>query len=120
MSDFVLEIGAEDIPPSYVVPAYRQLAADAEALLAQVAKSNPDLVLLHWRLRGGTAADLLPNLREVLPKLAVIVLSGHPEVEAAAMVAGADAFVSKADPPELLLEAIAATERSERPARAAS
>jgi glycyl-tRNA synthetase beta chain len=32
--DFLLEIGAEDIPPSYVEPAYRQLAADAEAMLA--------------------------------------------------------------------------------------
>jgi glycyl-tRNA synthetase beta chain len=36
MSDFVLEIGAEDIPPSYVAPAYRQLAADAEALFADL------------------------------------------------------------------------------------
>jgi glycyl-tRNA synthetase beta chain len=36
VSDFVLEIGAEDIPPSYVEPAYRQLADDAEAMLADL------------------------------------------------------------------------------------
>ena len=35
MSDFVLEIGAENIPASYVPPAFAQLGADATALLAR-------------------------------------------------------------------------------------
>jgi DNA-binding NarL/FixJ family response regulator len=52
-------------------------------------------------------------LREAYPGLAVIVLSGHPEVEEAAVAAGADAFVSKADPPEVLLDAIAGVKREE-------
>lgn len=35
MSDFLLEIGAENIPASYIAPAMRQLGADVEALLEQ-------------------------------------------------------------------------------------
>jgi DNA-binding NarL/FixJ family response regulator len=95
--------------------------ADGAALLAQVKAARPDIVLLHWRLRGWSAADpsvssgqdLLCGLREAYPGLAVIVLSGHPEVEEAAVAAGADAFVSKADPPEVLLDAIAGVKREE-------
>ena len=36
MKDFVLEIGAENIPASYVEPAFRQLADDAEALFDEL------------------------------------------------------------------------------------
>ncbi|HET6348251.1 MAG TPA: glycine--tRNA ligase subunit beta, partial [Candidatus Krumholzibacteria bacterium] len=35
MSDFILEIGAENIPASYLPPAIAQLSADATALLAR-------------------------------------------------------------------------------------
>ncbi len=35
MSEFVLEVGAENLPASYVSPAIAQLAADASALLAR-------------------------------------------------------------------------------------
>lgn len=101
--------------------------ADAQDLLAQIDIARPELVLLHWRLRGWSADDpsassgqiLLDGLREAYPDLVVIVLSGNPEVEEAALAAGANAFVSKADPPELLLEAIAGVKR-ERNAAVAS
>jgi CheY-like chemotaxis protein len=36
----------------------------------------------------------------------VIALSGRPEARQAALLAGADSFVSKADPPDRLLVAI--------------
>jgi glycyl-tRNA synthetase beta chain len=36
MTDFLLEIGAENMPPSYVAPAYRQLANDAELMFAEL------------------------------------------------------------------------------------
>jgi two-component system response regulator DesR len=96
-------------------------AADAGELLVRIEETCPDIVLLHWRLRGWSTADpsassgqdLLCGLREAYPGLAVIVLSGHPEVEEAALAAGADAFVSKADPPEVLLDAIARVKREE-------
>jgi DNA-binding NarL/FixJ family response regulator len=87
--------------------------ADAADLLAQVKAVSPDIVLLHWRLRGWSAAGSLCGLREAVPDLAVIVLSGHPEVEEAALAAGADAFVSKTDPAERLLGAIVGVVREE-------
>jgi DNA-binding NarL/FixJ family response regulator len=87
--------------------------ADGADLLTQVQAIRPDILLLHWRLPGGPVVDLLPALRSACSDLAVIVLSGHPEVEEAALAAGADAFVSKADPPELLLEAIESVKRAE-------
>ena len=81
-------------------------ATEARDLLAQVAACRPDLVLLDWGLPGMAAEDLLIALRRTCTELAVIVLSGQPEAEEKALTAGADAFVSKADPPEQLLAAV--------------
>ena len=83
-------------------------AAEAESLLMQVEESQPDLVLLDWSLQSSDRPDLLPALRGCCPELAVVVLSGQPDAEQQALGAGADAFVSKADPPELLLATIRA------------
>jgi DNA-binding NarL/FixJ family response regulator len=84
-------------------------AAGTQSLLAQVAAARPDLVLLDWSLQGSERPDLLSALRSRSPELAVVVLSGRPEAEQDALAAGADAFVSKADPPERLLAAIRST-----------
>jgi DNA-binding NarL/FixJ family response regulator len=81
-------------------------AVNASTLMTQVGVTCPDLVLLDWRLQGLAAASLLPALRRICPKVAVIALSGRPEERQAALDAGVDAFVSKADPPERLLAAI--------------
>ncbi len=80
---------------------------NAEELLEKAETDCPDVVLLGWELPGMAAAsDLLAALRTVRPDVVVIALSGWPEARKAALAAGADAFVSKADPPERLLEAI--------------
>jgi DNA-binding NarL/FixJ family response regulator len=84
-------------------------AAGAQSLLAQVEAAQPDLVLLDWSLHRSEKPDLLSALRGRCPGLAVVVLSGQPEAEQGALAAGADAFVSKADPPERLLAAIRST-----------
>ena len=81
-------------------------ATDAENLLAQAEAARPDVVLLDWRLRDLSPVDLLPALRTVCPGATVIVLSGRPEERRAALDAGADAFVSKTDPPKQLLAVI--------------
>ena len=89
-------------------------AAEAESLLAQLGATQPDLILLDWSLQSSERPDLLPELRGCCPGLAVVVLSGQPDAKQEALDAGADAFVSKADPPEQLLAAIisAARERA--------
>jgi DNA-binding NarL/FixJ family response regulator len=81
-------------------------AANAQDLLAQVKSVHPDLVLLAWELPGPSKEYLPPSLKKACPGLAVIALSGRPEAQGAALNAGADAFVSKGDPPERLMTAI--------------
>ena len=81
-------------------------AVDVDDLLCQAEQSCPDLVLLGWELPGWAADDSLSTLRRVCPDVCVIALSGRPEARRAALTAGADAFISKSDPPERLLAAI--------------
>jgi DNA-binding NarL/FixJ family response regulator len=81
-------------------------ATDGEGLLAHVTTTLPDVVLLGWELPGLTATDALALLRRIRPDVLVIALSGRVEARLEALSAGADAFVSKADPPERLLATI--------------
>ncbi len=97
--------------------------AKAKNLLAQVEATQPDVALLDWELPGLQAADpatrfasaprLLSELRARCPRLRVIALSGRPEARQVALNAGVDAFVSKGDPAESLLQTLRAiTERT--------
>jgi len=85
-------------------------AGETKVLLEQIRTIHPDLVLLDWELPGLSAIGSLSALREGCPKLLVIVLSGRPEACEQALAAGADAFVSKIDPPEFLLETLRAVD----------
>jgi DNA-binding NarL/FixJ family response regulator len=85
-------------------------AAEMKALLVKAESCHPDLILLDWELPGcpvdGAGRQLLGALHATTPHLHVIVLSGRPEAGHRALAAGADYFVSKADPPEVLLDAL--------------
>ncbi len=81
--------------------------ANADELLSQAENMQPDLLLLDWELADVDAEATLRRLRKVCPHLCIIALSAKDEMREAALKAGADAFVSKADPPERLLAAIA-------------
>ena len=81
-------------------------AVDATDLLTQTETNQPDLLLLGWELPDLAQGNSLLALRQVCPDLFVVVLSCRPEARRNALAAGADAFVSKADPPESLLVAI--------------
>lgn len=78
-------------------------AGEATGLVAQLYQTRPDLVLLDWGLPGLSAIGSVSALRQNHPSLLIIVLSGWPEVGQEALAAGADAFVSKVEPPERLL-----------------
>jgi DNA-binding NarL/FixJ family response regulator len=81
-------------------------ASEARDLLAQAQALRPDLILLEWELSGQQTGDLLLALRALAPDVRVIVLSQAPEAKEPALKAGADAFVSKAEPPDQLLTAL--------------
>jgi DNA-binding NarL/FixJ family response regulator len=80
--------------------------AEADTLLANVENTDPDLILLDWELPGLSRNGGFSALRARYPNLKVIALSGRPEARGIALKAGADAFVSKVEPPEHLLGAL--------------
>ena len=53
----------------------------------------------------------MPRLRTLIPNAQVIVLSGQPQVRHQALACGADAFISKMDPPDKLLHALSTCQR---------
>jgi DNA-binding NarL/FixJ family response regulator len=77
-------------------------AVDSLGVLDWLKATSPDLVLLDWELPA-FRGNMLPLMRELCPSVVVIALSGRPEARQAALAAGANAFVSKGDPPERLL-----------------
>ena len=81
-------------------------AVDTTGLLDWVKAAHPDLVLLDWELPGLPAVALLPLLHFHQPGLRVVALSGRPEARLVALETGVDAFVSKGDPPEVLMAAL--------------
>lgn len=81
-------------------------AASAQELNQRVRRDPPDVVLLDCELPGVPLEDLLISLRKVSPQLRVISLSGRYELRQAALQAGADAFASKAESPEKLIQLI--------------
>lgn len=81
-------------------------ATRAEDLVEQVRLTHPDVIMLDCDLPGLEADELLPALRSICPSIRVVALCARSEVRQAALSAGADAFVSKADPPQRLLNAV--------------
>jgi DNA-binding NarL/FixJ family response regulator len=91
--------------PGFVVVAETSRLGAIRSLLATL---RPRLLLLDWELPGMGAAAL-GGLLAACPHLRVVALSGRPEARAAALAAGAAAFVSRTDPPERVLEALTAS-----------
>jgi DNA-binding NarL/FixJ family response regulator len=78
---------------------------DLDAMVEQLRAFQPHLVLLDWDLPGRPAPALLlgRNAPAAHPKL--IILSRRPEARKAALAIGADDFVYKGDPPDMLVAA---------------
>jgi DNA-binding NarL/FixJ family response regulator len=80
------------------------------ALLGAVQRLHPDLVLLDWEMTGLKSGDarkqLLADVRAAAPQVYIIALCGGETTHRQRRMNGADAFVSKAEPPEHLLAAV--------------
>ena len=83
-------------------------------LWSQMQTAQPEVLLLDWSMVAAQAGTLLPALHATWPGLYIIALSWRPELEPAVLRAGADAFVSKTDPPERLVQALQAGRALER------
>ncbi len=75
-------------------------------LIEHLKKDCPLVVLIDWELPGLHESKLSKDLLCCCPNLKVIALSSKFEARQAALAAGADAFVSKAEPPEAILAAL--------------
>lgn len=88
-------------------------AEDLDSLMIRLKKADIDLLLLDWELSNRVMAHMMPKLRLANPSIRIIAMSGHPEAAKEACEAGADAFVSKGEYPENLLEAIHSVTRQQ-------
>jgi DNA-binding NarL/FixJ family response regulator len=79
-------------------------APNMEDLLSCLPRLQPDIVILDWELPGLPSAGRVAALRQAYTPLKVLVTSSRPEVAQLAKEAYADAFVSKSEPPEQLVQ----------------
>ena len=77
-------------------------AGDAAALLAHVEKKRPDLVIVAWKLVAPDAAGAFAVLRAPLGDARIVVLGPRPDKRQAALDAGADAYISMVDAPDVV------------------
>jgi YesN/AraC family two-component response regulator len=83
-------------------------AADGQEALRCVAESQPDVVLMDVRMPEMDGLQVTRLIKTRWPRVRVVVLSMYTEYMAEAVGAGADAFVSKGEPLDKLLETLAA------------
>ncbi|MGD2049610.1 MAG: response regulator transcription factor [Chloroflexota bacterium] len=93
-------------------------AVDSEGLLRLAEKAAVDLVLVDRKLPGDPIEDLISRLQTLEPKPIIIVMSSNIEDSRKMLKAGADAFVSKGDQPDWLLETLRQyAKRTKNPSR---
>ncbi len=83
-------------------------ASNGQEVLAKVFKQDFDVVLLDISMPGRSGLEILKELKSQLPKLAVLVLSIHPEEQYAVRVmkAGAAGYLTKNSAPDELVTAL--------------
>lgn len=81
---------------------------DCAKALERAAARSYDLVLLDLKMPGLNGLDALAALREAVPEVPVVVVSGEddPRVVRAAIESGAMGFIPKTSSPEVLIQAL--------------
>jgi DNA-binding NarL/FixJ family response regulator len=86
-------------------------ARDEAALHRQVRSLRPDLVIVAWDLVEDHAETTLAALRGSSESLCVVVLGLRPETRPQALTAGADAYISMVDAPDVVTRVLQACPR---------
>jgi DNA-binding NarL/FixJ family response regulator len=89
------------------VQGVEEAAGGLEAI-QWIENAQPVLVVIDVRLRGIDGLETTRLIKARWPEIKIIVLSMYPDFAIDALAAGADAFVSKGEPPEKLLEILSA------------
>jgi YesN/AraC family two-component response regulator len=80
-----------------------QEAANCGEALRLAGEYPPDLVLIDMRKPVMGGLETIQTIKDRWPESGVVVLSMYNDFEPSAMAAGANAFVTKSEPPEFLL-----------------
>ncbi len=82
--------------------------ADAEELVKKIIQSTWDLVISDLSMPGRSGLEALQQIKQIQPKLPVLILSIHPEEQYAIRVlrAGASGYLSKDMAPDELVIAV--------------
>ncbi len=83
-------------------------ARNAEEMIERIQKQTWDIVVLDVGMPGKSGLDALKDLKQVCPKLRVLVLSAYPEDQLARRMlkAGASGYLTKDSAPNELVQAI--------------
>lgn len=82
--------------------------ADGRTLLGMVERHRPDLVLMDVQMPHHRPVEVTKTLHEQYPEVKILVLSVYdlPEYVVGLLKAGADGYVLKDDPSEMLVRAV--------------
>ena len=83
-------------------------AQTAQEALAQLQKQEYELIILDISMPGKSGLDILKDLKEIRPRVPILLLSMHPEEQFArrALKAGAAGYLTKESIPEELVKAV--------------
>jgi DNA-binding NarL/FixJ family response regulator len=111
----LVRVGVADILTGQPDTEVRQVGSVPELHDALV-KAVPDVLILDLNLPGGGGLEAIPALRRSYPKMAILVLSVHPESHAGvrAILAGAHGYLNKTIAPDQLTEAVQQVSKGRR------
>jgi CheY-like chemotaxis protein len=81
-------------------------AADGYEAVQLVEEFQPDVILMDARMPKMSGLEAVRHIKVKPHPVKIIVLSMYTDIKAEALAAGADAFVSKSDPPEKIRETL--------------
>ncbi len=104
----VVRQGLERILMKEFPSALVEQVADGEDMVNKVMQSEWDLVISDLSMPGRSGLDALQQIKELNPKLPILILSVHPEEHYAIRVlkAGASGYLNKNMAPEELVNAV--------------
>jgi len=101
---FILRAWIEAISDFEVIDGGKNLTV----LRQKLADTAPDILLLDWNLTGLETNDgrreLLQSLYTCYPSLRIVIMSSTPTMPPLLANLQVDGYISKTEPPELLLE----------------
>jgi len=91
-------------------------ASDAANLIREAEQHHPDVILFDWNIPGRRGEALIEILHSLEPRPRVIIMSTKLDVGRVSLATGADAFFSKGEDANRLIETLQALRlKTEKP-----